>query len=53
MTRRGPEQFRIHGVFVLVTRSASLLACSASTRVSAVGLSEVTRAEAKVPCYAP
>ncbi|GAA0187015.1 hypothetical protein LIER_34303 [Lithospermum erythrorhizon] len=34
-------------------RSASSLACSASTRVSAVGLSQVTRAEAKAPCYNP
>ncbi|MCD7460928.1 hypothetical protein HAX54_044780 [Datura stramonium] len=44
---------RIHGIFVLVTRSDSLLSCNASTRVFAVGLSEVMRAKAKVPCYAP
>jgi len=39
----------IRGLCVLVTSSASLLACSASTQVVAVGLSEVTRAEAAAP----
>ncbi|MCD7446688.1 hypothetical protein HAX54_014459 [Datura stramonium] len=48
---KGNKPLWIHGLFVLVTRRAYLLACSASTRVSIVGLSEVTRAEAKANHY--
>ncbi|KAJ4965272.1 hypothetical protein NE237_017121 [Protea cynaroides] len=56
MTRRGPEQAFADPwglCFGYKKCFFASLACSASTRVSAVGLSEVTRAEAKAPCYAP